>query len=1647
MFSPRKAELTNDIAREVLAKLGVNHAPSIFLGKKFKYYRRKNQSAVRRLGLKSGDPSSVIDALQKIAKSSRNRQHRLVAELLLRNPELLSRVKFSIYDVPDGSAGNHTTFEDGSQMVSINLSGFYGQGVESVLLHEYIHAFTVDLLAKPESELTAKQLGAKKRLEGLFKISSQSRNEASENLEFDHAMGSLDEFVATFFSSATFQRTLKSTQPKDKQRSLFRRIADAILDLFGVRADATFRDAFDNLIDFVNLGNAEGQTTPFGDMDNRIDRARARYRNVLKPDFMRASPAGARFSPFVSETGLESDEELTPAQEAELQALIEEALGSIPPSVAVSMVDTAADAPDIFSGRPDEAFASVVVEKDGERVPVIFVVRENLVRALFAKSAIVENELHLKGIVDSIIAEELGHIAEFKAIPLKELDEFIETLHEVEFNEFIDAYTRNPELRARLKQGVADNDIEIKRQMVGEMLLSRLKKVTRGFTTQEDIAFYESSPSTFRVILRYISGVFRRMAARYNLKKDNPELAVMVNRMAYELRFLANGGSARAHHMPFDPRNPDAGFEVLTRRFDASLNDIDENTTPEDIIARFQGMFDSLELPMGVFSKGKYRGYEGLKALKHGDTDPRITELKKKERAFLNATEKLGNKQLNDFLKIREKFPQITDEQISQATGSVESVKVDADFRAALRESYWEWRKDLRAKVDAGDVDASEFTREKIKAKYRELVVEPMRKEHVRLQEEMRKKIDLARENIKQVSPELADSILQIRLLVDAFSLVMKKTFGLEGKVMAKVDSQLGIYLTRQYRVFEEEGFRERILSDRTTEAYTDAYGYMRRQWLRTQTKHILKKSQLDGLPLTREAALRKAEQVLEQEANIGRDPIHSMMATYLKAKEKQYKGEEYRLPKGLGRSLLNNLKRRKQVPPELQKLLGVYGPEEGINNIFRTYSIVSEMTARQAYYNNIAELGSPQSDSDDAAFVFTHEQLSNRPQLDPESYVNMRTGEAFVYGDKVQATTELESTYDQTYNYYVHEDMFKDMKRMFSPDIAESNLSKSKKALALGGEGFRLLTGAALTAKTLGSLTFYMRNVLGNLLFFAPAQGFGPVSIFKILKQTKHIARSLTDPKAFDEYYAELTSLNVIGTDLYSSLIKDLLKKPKTVTSVIREIEGLNKLAEKMEKLGGRFAAKKAEAILERAQALSQSVDAFYKIGYFELEKANLLKAKQWDIDNDTDSIDANAPAGYRNLSDYDIKYMAAQKVRRTSQSYPDAYHLVEKISKSSYASVVTPFLRFKTDIFRITGNTFKLIKEERKSPNEVIRARGTRRLLGFSTVIGGVSIGLPTALAHLMGVGEEEDELLRGSAPEYKRFNTYFYYKKGGLLHSADLTFVNPFAIGVDPLLRFGEHVYRGDPERGFEEAFGSLKQTFFDENIFLSSLIDVSRNVRADTKGPIAEKGEGVEGLLKKLGYVYSEAYAPRTPTNLTKAAWSALYGGESPDPSKSAKALLIGEINPVKPYKYDPKSHFMRYLQRARDERNRASSSRNILKSTSQLTENQIRRSIRDWMQTRRDVDQRIYSAYVGAQGLGLSRREARNIMSDKTLGMGKRRQSYIVRGRRERDVLPTPFIEEVIRLTPDGAVGRQRLKIALDEIRKSGPRIQVLETID
>ena len=574
-----------------------------------------------------------------------------------------------------------------------------------------------------------------------------------------------------------------------------------------------------------------------------------------------------------------------------------------------------------------------------------------------------------------------------------------------------------------------------------------------------------------------------------------------------------------------------------------------------------------------------------------------------------------------------------------------------------------------------------------------------------------------------------------------------------------------------------------------------------------------------------------------------------------------------------------------------------------------------------------------------------------------------------------------------------------------------------------------------------MGSVGFYLRNILGNIAFFAPAQGFGPASIMKIMSKSKHIVKGAIDPNAFDEYYAELRAYNVIGGDLFASQIRDLFTSRGALKKAEEEISALRKVARK----AGKAADK---VVLKRLEALSQGVDAFYKIGYYELEKDNIRAAQKSDQENGV-SPDRDPLDDYSNLTENEINAMAAKKVRQTAQSYADTVYLVENLGKT-WGAFLTPFLRFKSEVFRITANTYKLAAQEMKSGNSVIRGRGQRRMLGINSVLFGFSMAVATASRAIFGVDEDEDEFLRAAAPDYKRHSTFFYvnwdkmFGKGeGHLTSFDFTFLNPFAVEVDPALRFLEHLSRGEPFQGVKAAVGSLSETFFDEQIFASAVLDAKRNKRSDTGAPIYEEADGLNGYAKAFGYIVEQAYAPRTPVNLYNAV-KGLTGDEAADPSKSFGRSLFNEILPAKPYKVDPEKSLQRFLEKKRDERNRATAELNVLKSRGSLTEGEIRRSVRGWIKTRKRIDEEIHRAVYAANNLGLSPQKIKRVMAIPALGMGPRRQGNIVRGEMDRPMFTKPFVEGVLGLTPDGKVGLQRLRIGQDEINKYGPETLALD---
>lgn len=202
----------------------------------------------------------------------------MVAQLLLTNESLIRNTSFVIYDIEDGRAGFYDPL---SPTVAVNLSGYYGDGVESVILHEYLHATTVGLLATPESDLSATQRSAKRKLVSLFEEIQSYRVDAPKSMEeFHHATKNLEEFIATYFSSNSFQNTLKNLSTAKGKPSLYRRVLDKILDFLASVAPAPFRrlirrntksgrefrEAFGNLTNFMAKTNAEFALDPIGSL-------------------------------------------------------------------------------------------------------------------------------------------------------------------------------------------------------------------------------------------------------------------------------------------------------------------------------------------------------------------------------------------------------------------------------------------------------------------------------------------------------------------------------------------------------------------------------------------------------------------------------------------------------------------------------------------------------------------------------------------------------------------------------------------------------------------------------------------------------------------------------------------------------------------------------------------------------------------------------------------------------------------------------------------------------------------------------------------------------------------------------------------------------------------------------------------------------------------------------------------------------------------------------------------------------------------------------------------------------------------------------------------------------------------------------------
>jgi hypothetical protein len=173
-------------------------------------------------------------------------------------------------------------------------------------------------------------------------------------------------------------------------------------------------------------------------------------------------------------------------------------------------------------------------------------------------------------------------------------------------------------------------------------------------------------------------------------------------------------------------------------------------------------------------------------------------------------------------------------------------------------------------------------------------------------------------------------------------------------------------------------------------------------------------------------------------------------------------------------------------------------------------------------------------------------------------------------------------------------------------------------------------------------------------------------------------------------------------------------------------------------------------------------------------------------------------------------------------------------------------------------------------KDSNPKIKTRGMQRFASMTGMLGLVSVVLPSALSVLAsGIGDEEDDALRSSMPEYLRGHTFYFFGSGDNLQSVDLSFINPFSLLVDPALRAMEDLTHGRVGSAASKfAQGMIFDQYLDDQILAGAVSDLRKNVDSTTGEPIWEEElDGTASVLAKgLGYVFNKALLTARPVRL-------------------------------------------------------------------------------------------------------------------------------------------------------------------------------------
>ena len=1034
---------------------------------------------------------------------------------------------------------------------------------------------------------------------------------------------------------------------------------------------------------------------------------------------------------------------------------------------------------------------------------------------------------------------------------------------------------------------------------------------------------------------------------------------------------------------------------------------------------RLSNVLNVLEVP--VMEIGAYKKPPKWLQWATGRTDPRLRRLNEMRLQYY----RMLNKELKEYKEVFDQLIKDTygshkgapADLIAAATGSTRGMLIDDEVREQIDLDHREALSMIN-ETYAGKADERNRLVEKS---------EELKKARIAYEEyEKRKEIIQARANalasIAEDSEDLAKHLGELRGKVDDLSSQVAQITGDRNpELKTHIDKQLGIYLTRSYKIFSDENWIDDVL---TKDEHRELREEVKAQYIEHLKKEGAAKiydvnerqfedargetwNKLSFTGKMQEAMMQSVKEVAALEAahhREGRDLGDALISQFL---------DDYR--KGFWDSpstevtarTTDILKNKKNLPKFMLKLLGEYEGDTGDFNLMRTFMNVGTFATNNAMMKNMVEIGR-QGNKEDWWF-FTKEERNEIEATNPELWEKVKDWESVNKPEKGKGKRESGiRAYDPTRAYIVKGvnkgELFapRDLVEDITKTLSAADKMSDKDALAGRLDGtLRRMTGMALGAKTLGSIPFYIRNIISNVLFFGPAQGVMPIGkmFLKGAEGRKgsiweEIDRKLSRPDKVDAYSSRLIKLGVLDNELTASMLKALKEgrmgeenilgdmnkllddaaKAAGLTDIDTATEsGRNKILKLIQE-GGQEVTKGWDAAMNKLRDLSEVVDSFYKIAYFETELATMRKAKEAAKDDDR-----IATMGIAQLEEE-----AARKVKMTAQSYSQAPPIVSAMQDSAMGVMFAPYFRFKLEVPRIMINTYKLGIEEVKSGNSALVWRGTKRLSGMTAMVAGLSmlgktLGEKLVVSVISAFGgdaedddltEEQEAIIRMGAPSFLRSHTFYFYKLKGELYSLDLTYVNPFAMYADAIPRAWEHLKRGDEGEAIASFVDTLINVpFLDGQIAMTSFMQAKNNRDAEGFRLWKEGDSAYNKMWKAATHVFSKAYTPPTLARLSKL-WASEQASREAF-TETPYGLIATEFIPFKPYKIDPAQVKYRIMRDLSNDMSMAEGEVRMLMTGKLLTYDQIESVAESHVETHRRIGETLKRVYSPLRELGVS----------------------------------------------------------------------------